>query len=150
MNSNIIDLYWAQIREGDEEAFKNLFRELYSPLCRYSVQITGDNFLSEEIVQDVFQKLWESRDIIIISTSFKAYVFQSVRNHSINTSKKKASKKFSFSRPVVDKAWEFLTETYEYDDFIVERITADETEKQIEQVIDSLPPGSIQTESLRK
>lgn len=140
MNIGLIDQYWLRIREGDEKALESLFKDIYSPLCRYAGQITGDSFLAEELVQDVFHKIWQSRDVIIITSSFKAYLFQAVRNHSLNAIRKNDSKRFSFTRQIADEAWNFLKDTYESDDYIVERIAAGETEKAIEQAIESLSP----------
>lgn len=72
------------ISKGNEAAFNVLFHRYYSALCRFAHVYVGERSISEEITLDVFTRLWELREEIIISTSVKAYLFQSVRNRSIN------------------------------------------------------------------
>jgi RNA polymerase sigma factor (sigma-70 family) len=88
--------YWPKIKDGDIMAFEALFKAIYPTLCYYSSQITHDPFLSEEIVQDLLQRIWQNRDLLIITTSFKAYLLQAVRNQSIDAIRKKNSRKNSF------------------------------------------------------
>lgn len=135
-----IDYYWDKIREGDEAAFDMLFRELYPALYYFSSQITGDTFVAEEVVLDVFYNIWEKRKSLVISSSLKSYLFQSVKNHSIDIIRNKRNKKSSFSILVSEQSWQFISETFELDDFIIERITTHETEKDIGQAIEKLSP----------
>lgn len=72
------------IRLGDRKAFEKLFRELYKPLVAYAFRFVRDLAAAENIVQDVFLKLWQNRKSISITTSFEHYLFRSVRNHSLN------------------------------------------------------------------
>ncbi len=77
-------LIWVKIQQGEERAFKSLFDKYYSPLCDYSNLYLKNRGIAKEIVGDVFFKLWQQRKSIEIKTSLKAYLFTSVRNHSIN------------------------------------------------------------------
>jgi len=72
----------------DISGFEALFQVNYRPLCATAYRIVQDRDVAEDIVQDVFFKLWEKKDTLIISTSLKAYLFQSVINQSINYNKK--------------------------------------------------------------
>jgi RNA polymerase sigma-70 factor (ECF subfamily) len=64
-------------------AFNDVFTEHYPALRAYAGLLVGDD-MAEDIVQDVFLNVWESRDTIIIHTSVKAYLFKSVYNHCLN------------------------------------------------------------------
>ena len=67
-----------------EKAFKDLFDLYYVPLCYYARKFKLDYFESEEVVQRVFVNLWEKGKDIQIQKSVSAYLYQSVRNQSIN------------------------------------------------------------------
>jgi RNA polymerase sigma-70 factor, ECF subfamily len=137
--SDSLDHYWKRIKNGDERTFEKLFKEFYAPLCYYSRQITHDNFLSEEIVQDVFHKIWQDREITTIHSSFKSYVYQSVRNLSINEFKKKSTLKSSVNKTASDEIWKYLIDNTESNDFIIEKITSTDTARTIDHAIGALP-----------
>ncbi|WP_207427771.1 RNA polymerase sigma-70 factor [Pedobacter sp. SYSU D00535] len=72
----------------DISSFEALFQVNYASLCATSYRIVQDRDIAEDIVQDVFVKLWEKKDEIKITTSLKAYLFQSTINQSLNYLKK--------------------------------------------------------------
>ncbi|MDX9781558.1 MAG: RNA polymerase sigma-70 factor [Bacteroidales bacterium] len=73
-----------KIREGDIKSFENLFKSYYTPLLYYSAKITGRVEVSEEIVQELFYNLWREREGLSITRSVKSYLFNSIRNRSID------------------------------------------------------------------
>jgi RNA polymerase sigma-70 factor (ECF subfamily) len=75
---------FRKIREDDREAFKNLFDTYYASLCHYASHYLNDDALSEEVVQELFVKIWEKRKSLDIDSSVKNYLFRSVRNGSLN------------------------------------------------------------------
>ena len=75
---------FEDIRHNSQQAFDRLFRELFLPLTAYAFRIVRDLPAAENIVQDVFLKLWQNRHEVHITTSIKHYLFRSVRNHSLN------------------------------------------------------------------
>src|SRR5512141_1060935 len=77
--------YSHKIKNGDERAFEALFKEMNGPLCYYALQITNDQFIAQEIVQDAFLKIWQSRNEIVIRGSLKAYLYITTHNIAINT-----------------------------------------------------------------
>lgn len=68
-------------------AFETIFNEHYSNLCAYGNNFLKDIEASEEVVQEVFFKLWINRDSLEITTSLKSYLFRAVRNSSLNVLK---------------------------------------------------------------
>lgn len=72
------------IRQGDERAYEAVFRQHYAPLCRYARQFLPDPDEAEEEVQAMFLALWEKRDGLFITTSFKSYLFRAVHNRCLN------------------------------------------------------------------
>ncbi|WP_431212826.1 RNA polymerase sigma-70 factor [Puia sp. P3] len=63
--------------------FQAVFRTWYSPLCNYAVTFTKDPDISEDIVQDLFVKIWEQRRGLLTETSIRYYLFTAVRNNCI-------------------------------------------------------------------
>lgn len=72
------------INRGDINAIRFLYKDYYIPLCVYARHFTGEKEIAEEVVQDVFIKLWENRYLHNIQGSIKSYLFISVRNQSLN------------------------------------------------------------------
>ena len=77
-----------RIRANDVEAFSEVFRRYYEPLCFFAGRYLHDIQSAEGVVQDVFVRLWESRDTLSIQSSLKSYLYASVRNASLNTIKR--------------------------------------------------------------
>ena len=75
------------IREGDETAFEMIFKEYYQALCRYANSFLSDREEAEEVVQSSFLAIWEKRHTLFITTSLKAYLYQSIRNRCLNVIK---------------------------------------------------------------
>ncbi len=139
MNLNL-DLFWQEIQKDNEAALEKVFRIVFKPLVYYATEITGHSYLAEEIVQDVFMKIWEKRSEISINGSFKAYLYSAVHNKALNTIRELNSRKASVNQPCSEKMMEFLSETFCSDDNFIDKIFCDETEIIIEIAIRELPP----------
>jgi RNA polymerase sigma-70 factor, ECF subfamily len=75
---------FKKIRNDDRDAFKSLFDTYYASLCHYASHFLNDDVLSEEVVQELFVKLWEKRKTLDVDTSVRNYLFRSVRNLCLN------------------------------------------------------------------
>jgi RNA polymerase sigma-70 factor, ECF subfamily len=133
--------YWSKIKVGDEKSFELLFKELFTELCSYALQYTADRFLAEEIVQDVFIKIWQNREDIAPIKSIKGYIFQSVHNSCINCLIKKKNKKNIYNIFLSDESWEVIQESTQINSFLLEKLEAQDTEQIIRQIIQTLPAG---------
>jgi len=80
-------LDFAPIAAGDRNAFEALFRVHYGPLCAFARQYVKDGDNAEDLVQDLFVRLWQDREKTKVSTSLKSYLFTSVRNRCLNAVK---------------------------------------------------------------
>jgi RNA polymerase sigma-70 factor, ECF subfamily len=78
---------FAPIAAGDRNAFEVLFRSHYRPLCAFAMQYVKDRDKAEDLVQDLFFRLWMDREKTKVTTSLKAYLFQAVRNRCLNAVK---------------------------------------------------------------
>lgn len=122
---------YLKLREGDERAFQVLFRKYYQAMCHFANQFVTNHETAEEIVQEMFVKLWEKRSVLNIETSVKHYLFRSVRNHCLNQIQHEKIKK-----QYASKVLESASQEINPDDYFLEVGLI----KKIEQSIDSLPP----------
>ena len=74
--------------EGDEEAFQHLFLKYHNQLGVHIFRIANSIVVAEEIVQDVFLKIWMSREALAGVHNFKAYLFVISKNHTLNCLRK--------------------------------------------------------------
>ena len=72
----------------DFSAYEALFKLHYRSLAQTAFRIVNDRDVAEDLVQDIFCKLWEKRAELQITVSVKAYLYQSTINHSLNYIKK--------------------------------------------------------------
>lgn len=72
------------ISEGDQKAFNILFERYRDQLFHYLSKITKSNETSEEIVLDVFLKIWTGRSILTEIDNFEAFLFRIARNKAID------------------------------------------------------------------
>ena len=73
-----------RIREGDVGHFESLFRSSYVSLVRYAKTLIKDHDNAEEIVQDLFFRLWQDKEKIKIESSLNGYLFRSVHNRCLH------------------------------------------------------------------
>lgn len=117
------------IKNSNEGVFELVFNFYYSGLVVYADQIIKNTTISEDIVQSVFMKLWESRETIDIR-SFRSYFIQCVKNRCIDHLR---------SQQVKNK---FDNRVPESDHLVMDEDlwTKTELSELIEQSVESLPP----------
>lgn len=123
----------ARIKLGDEQAFELLFRKYYVRLCAFANKFLNNPEEAQEIVQDVFTKIWEGRNEIDPEDSLKSYLFKIAQNLSINKLRRKK---------VESRYTEIYKLVYiEQQEFSVhESLLAMELEENIANSIGKLPP----------
>ena len=77
-----------RIRAGDEHAYEELFHLHYRELCRYAARIGPGPGAAEEIVQEVFLKVWLRRERLREVNTLRGYLYAAVRNHALNQIKR--------------------------------------------------------------
>ena len=74
---------------GDRESFTTLYNRNINNLHKYIFLICKSQELAEEIVQCVFIKIWERRELLEHTTSFKAYLYRSAKNQLLDYFKRR-------------------------------------------------------------
>lgn len=117
----------------DALAYKELFLLYHKRLVQFSMTITHSKESAEEVVSDVFLKIWTTRSNLTRIENFHLYIYITTKNLSINRYlKEKKEQSFSLDEIVVD-----VKSLYGNPEQLM--ITS-EMFKRIQKAIESLPP----------
>jgi len=72
------------LAQRDEVAFEQVFKTHFKRLHAYAFTILRDEVEAEEMVQQVFFKLWERNENLSLSGSVSSYLYRAVHNESLN------------------------------------------------------------------
>ena len=64
------------LREGSKDAFRILYDRYGLKIYRFALSYLKSEYDAEELVQDVFLKLWVKRDSLDISGNIRAYLYK--------------------------------------------------------------------------
>ncbi len=81
-------------KESASDGFELMFRFYYAALCSNAIRLVYDREVAEDIVSDVFEDFWERRCSIEMKISYKSYLYQSVRNRSLNYLNRSVNKNY--------------------------------------------------------
>lgn len=73
-----------EIRNGDPIAFRNLFFQYHQKLIEFCYYRIRDLEVSKDLVQEIFTKIWISREKLDPEKSIKSYLYKSLTNQIIN------------------------------------------------------------------
>jgi len=82
-----------QLKKGNRDAFFFIYEEYHAKLYAYIVKFAKAPAFAEDILQEVFLKVWEHRLKINPFLSFNAYVYKICRNVLFDYIKKMAADK---------------------------------------------------------
>jgi RNA polymerase sigma-70 factor (ECF subfamily) len=74
----------ARIRSGDEAAFDRLFRLCYGPLVDFAQRYTTSREDAEEVITDLFLRIWDMRAQWDVHGAVTTYLFAAARNRALN------------------------------------------------------------------
>ncbi|HKO80559.1 MAG TPA: RNA polymerase sigma-70 factor [Chitinophagaceae bacterium] len=124
----------TRIANNDETAFTQLYLHFGKKLIHFSISLVRSKEIAEELVEDVFVKLWANRDHITEIENLTVYLYVAVKNKSLNALSQKAKELVAASFDYLDTTVdEFATDPYDL------MITA-EMMGRMHQAIESLPP----------
>lgn len=81
----------VQVAAGDQKAFAELFERYQALVYDFSSRLTRSKIQAEEIVQNVFIRIWLKRAHLVNIENFGAYLNRATRNHSYTALKKIAA-----------------------------------------------------------
>jgi len=77
----------TRLSQGDPAVFREIIEEYFPILCRFAQQYLPDASLAEDVVQEVFIRLWTARISFDNYKALKGYIFTSTRNGCLNLSR---------------------------------------------------------------
>jgi RNA polymerase sigma-70 factor (family 1) len=122
-----------QVSQGNQQAFTTLFDRYHPRLFHFIVNLVKSREVAEELVMDVFLKLWLSRDMISTIDNFDGFLFKVAYNKSIDFFRAAAKDK-----TVADIIWERMeipAQSYADAPLLMQ-----EYENKLREAIDLLPP----------
>lgn len=119
------------IAGGDEEAFRQLFHHYNKKLQPFVFKLTRSPQAAEEVLQEVFLKLWLHRERLAAVEDPRAYLIRIVSNESMNFLRglAKDEKLFASIRPLLTVEAPSPEQSIFYQ----------ETEKQVREAVERLP-----------
>jgi len=121
----------SEFQSGNINAFDFIFNRFYNALCFFSSRILQDKVAAEDVVQDVFVKLWQKNTDFDSVESIKSFLYTSVRNACLN-SLEKARVKLKHDNYVA-------AHPQKPNDTILEHMIQAEVLRQVFSVVDTLP-----------
>lgn len=119
------------LKQSNQEAFTTLYKKYWKQVYNFSRLYLTSQSVAEEVVQEVFIKVWESRDFMREEDNFKGLLFIITRNLIFNMHRKNLNE--DFYKMTVLSAMESS-----YD--IEEEIDAKNLSEYIDLLIADLPP----------
>lgn len=118
--------------EDSEIAFKELFHQFFSTLCFFAYRYIPNKETCEDLVQDVFFKLWKDRKNIKIETSGRNFLLTAVKNNCIDYIRKRE----------LEENYRLHQEKYEMKDaaFTEDLYSFTELKEITDKVMEKLPP----------
>jgi len=124
----------SEIAIGNEKALAELYQLLNRKLHHFAKAITRSNELAEEVVEDVFVRLWSNRQSIMEIDNLNVYLYVAVKNKSLNC--------------ISQKTKELIKAPFDDLDIEIGNVSADpydllvttEMMQQMQHAVDDLPP----------
>jgi RNA polymerase sigma-70 factor (ECF subfamily) len=119
--------------EGDAQSFKELYRFYFVRLFRFCMGIVHQKEPAEEIVHNVFMKLWEKRTLLSKIENPDVYLYVAVKNHSLDYLSKN---RFKETVDISSISSDFLVFHVDPEQMMI----TEEMRKKIAEAIEQLPP----------
>ena len=119
------------LAQRDETAFEQVFKTYFKRLHAYAFTILRDEDEAEEMVQQVFFKLWERNENLSLTGSVSSYLYRAVHNESLNYIKHQKVR----SNHQLHVAYSMKNEV----EHPAKKVIAGELEKKIQSALNELP-----------
>lgn len=116
------------LQNGDEKAFDTIFLKYYPGLCAYARQFVSLTD-AEEVVQDVMIWFWENRNMVILESSLRNYLFKSIKNRCITLINRN-----ELRRRIINIVHKDLESIYDEPDFYIVKELTDKIESALKEL----------------
>ena len=122
----------SELKAGNEDAFTVLYHQYSGPMYYNVLKMVKDETLAEEIVQDIFTKIWQKRKVINIDVSFASYIYRVSQNSVIDF-----FRKMERNRELLERFKKSATSNYLH---VEEAVCFKESGLLLQKAIETLPP----------
>lgn len=136
------EYFLIQTAQGDSAAFSQLFKKYSPKIYSLALYLTKSTSVAEEIVQEVFIKVWENRNQLNDINSFNAWLRTVSKNICYNHLRKMANEKIALLA--------FLKKNSDAVSVPQDIVELKEFEAFIETAIQKLPPQQQKVFRLKK
>lgn len=122
------------LKEGNQKVIQILFDTFYVSLCKTVNRIVHNTIITEDIVQDVFMKIWQKRGDLNIQISLKAYLHKMAINAALSHLRKK------YNTSSIDDTSPQQMSKHAFKEVATQQMEFQELEVQVNDAINELPP----------
>ena len=137
----------VRLRTGDEEAFAELYRTYVNGLGAFVKSIVQSDDVAEEIIQDLFLRLWKDRHSWDPPNPLGAYLYRAARNRAISHLRHERIETKFLDFPAGDGETRDIPDVAPIADDLAE---AADLNHAIVRVIETLPPRCREVFNLRR
>jgi len=112
------DLLIAGIKRDDYACYNQLFMRYYSRLCAFVFNLTQNYSASEDVVQELFIRLWIQRGKLEITENISGYLYKASKNAALNYLRAEKSRQKSIQNMPVQE-WQIDEDQIEQIEFSV-------------------------------
>lgn len=120
------------VSQSDQQAFDELYERYFTRLFNYAYEKTGDRFLAQEVVQELFITIWQQRTRLAITGLAKSYIFTTAKHLIIDQYRREASRAH-YTNTFVSRQSLSTNQTEE-------QVWANELERSYQEFLAQLPP----------
>ncbi|MEM9831301.1 MAG: RNA polymerase sigma factor [Bacteroidota bacterium] len=123
---------WILLKQGNHRAFETVYRQNYPALFRYAQRLISDRNLADQGVQDLFVRIWESRERLAEVESPRAYLLTALRRELL-------AQKKSLSLMLPISGQQLASFTYSPQDLYIQQEDLENYQQQVASALNKLP-----------
>jgi RNA polymerase sigma factor (sigma-70 family) len=70
---------WSDFKHGDKNAFGEIFVRFHKDLYRYGTKFTKNGQLLDDMIQELFLEIWQTKEQLANVSSVKGYLFRALK-----------------------------------------------------------------------
>lgn len=119
------------LKQNNEKAFTIIYERYHKLLYVLGYKYLKNSSTTEDAVQQIFLKLWETRSLLTININLRNYLYTMLKNHVLNEIRNKNS--------AMEKNYEIAQFAPKYEDELLAKIEEKELIEHFYKMIESLP-----------
>jgi RNA polymerase sigma-70 factor (family 1) len=122
----------STFQESPQKGCELLFRRYYVNLCNHAIRFVHSKEVAEDIVSEVFTNFWQNETFKQVTTSYRAYLYKSVRYRSYNYIKWQLNR----TEPLDTDGYNLASQSLSPDEILL----FSELHRRVESIVQDLPP----------